>query len=381
MARLRIAYVFPRLEWCGPLKGILATIKHLPPNEFDVHLVTFGPPKHSEILDDLRELRCQYHQLHQRRFLDISLARELARLTQEKSIAILHTTVLRPDWHGALAKRYNPSLILISTLRAEDDKLVRMNRGLARFVLSHALNLFFFRYFDHVVALSYSTHAYARRLRVSPSRISLIRNAVDYDEFLALDRKACRQKLAARLSLPAHARLIGMLATFWPYKDHIGFLRVAAAARSRPDLFFLDVGDGPQLSTFRRRAKRKGLGNLLYPGFISDVGTVHGALDVHLFLSHTEGLPRAVMESMAAGTPVVAWNSPGVGETIVDGETGFLLRPGDVAGAMDAIDRLLADEGLRNKITTSARQAVRDQYSPERLGSEHAELYSRLIRG
>jgi len=378
--RVRLAYLFPRLEWCGPLKGILATIKNLPPHRYQPFLITLSPPKHPDVLAACRDLGCTHIQLTQRSFLDLRLARQLANLIRQQDIAILHTSVLRPDWHGALARRINQDFVLVSTLRAEDDKLLLRNRGLTRFLIAHTINLILFRRFDHVVALSNSTRSYARRLLVPSSKITLIRNAVDTEPFLHIDRQEAKTRILADFQLPPSTTLVGMIATFWPYKDHHSFFALADSFRKDTSIVFLDVGDGPQLNAFRQKAASAALSSLLYPGFLSPITTIQGALDVHVFLSHTEGLPRAVMESMAAGTPVLAWDSPGVGECIRHMETGILVPKGDLGLLRKRLRELLASPELRTHLTRNARRAVLREYSASRMAVEHHQLYTKLLQ-
>jgi glycosyltransferase involved in cell wall biosynthesis len=95
--------------------------------------------------------------------------------------------------------------------------------------------------------------------------------------------------------------------------------------------------------------------------------------------SNDEGLPNAVLESMAAGVPVVATRVGGIPELIDDGVDGLLVEPGDAAGLAEAMTRLATDEALRVRLGAAARKRARS-FSWEACTDRHVELYEMLLR-
>lgn len=102
--------------------------------------------------------------------------------------------------------------------------------------------------------------------------------------------------------------------------------------------------------------------------------TYHGATrDVRPYLReasvfvlptmYREGTPRTILEAMAMGVPVVTTNSPVTRDAIRDGETGLLADPGDIAGLADAIERILTEDGLRDRFSKAARAFAVDVHS------------------
>jgi len=102
-------------------------------------------------------------------------------------------------------------------------------------------------------------------------------------------------------------------------------------------------------------------------------------MDVLVHLSLREGLPRALPQALAAGKPVVAFDVDGAREVCRDGETGFLVRPGDTVALADAVIRLLQDRTLATRFGTQGRELVRRQFSEERMVQQVEELYQRLV--
>jgi glycosyltransferase involved in cell wall biosynthesis len=91
--------------------------------------------------------------------------------------------------------------------------------------------------------------------------------------------------------------------------------------------------------------------------------------------SRQENAPMAVIEAMAAGKPVVATRVGGIPDLVRDGETGFLVEPGDAAGMAAAVTRLLNDAGLRAKMGVLARREASARFRQEEVARKYRELY------
>jgi glycosyltransferase involved in cell wall biosynthesis len=109
----------------------------------------------------------------------------------------------------------------------------------------------------------------------------------------------------------------------------------------------------------------------------SDVPDLLASFDVFAFPSRFEGLCVAVIEAQAAGVPVVATAVGGIRETVVDGETGFLVPVGDAEALADRILRVLEHPDEARRLADEARRRVR-AFSEERMVAETLALYERL---
>eukprot|EP00898_Chlorokybus_atmophyticus_P001423 jgi/Chlat1/2281/Chrsp17S02582 len=117
------------------------------------------------------------------------------------------------------------------------------------------------------------------------------------------------------------------------------------------------VGDGPYRKTLEEKfaGKRVYFAGMMHGETLS---AAYASADVFFMPSESETLGFVVIESMAAGTAVVAVRAGGIPALIEDGKTGFLYAPGDLASAVERIQALLTDRELLNTISTSARAAV-----------------------
>ena len=152
-----------------------------------------------------------------------------------------------------------------------------------------------------------------------------------------------------------------MVARYGAQKDHPTLLRALAELRGDP--WELDlIGDGPLMGEIEALASRLGLaGRVRFLGQRKDVDRLLAAAQVSLLVTNWEGFPLSILEAMRAGLPVVASDVGGVGESVRDGENGFLVPRGDVARLRDRIARLLTDPELRARMGASGRERfVRD---------------------
>ena len=94
-------------------------------------------------------------------------------------------------------------------------------------------------------------------------------------------------------------------------------------------------------------------------------GAERGALDLAVFCSQRELMPRGVTEPMAAALPVVATDLPGTREALGEADAGVLVAPGDPAVLADAILRLAHDADLRRRLGAANRAAVQGRSDPE----------------
>jgi glycosyltransferase involved in cell wall biosynthesis len=92
----------------------------------------------------------------------------------------------------------------------------------------------------------------------------------------------------------------------------------------------------------------------------------------------TELLGLTVLEAMASETPVVASRTGGLPEVVRDGETGFLVEPGNVEELGDRIDRLLRDPALARRMGRTAREVVLDQFTWDRTAQRCLAAYNEL---
>jgi glycosyltransferase involved in cell wall biosynthesis len=220
-------------------------------------------------------------------------------------------------------------------------------------------------------------------------KVRIVHDAIDVADF---DARRVTPVLRGELGLPKDAIVFGSQGRILPRKGYVEMVRAARLAidamtdGERARARFVVLGDTPEdmrpdhLEECRALVRELGLeGTFLFPGYRSDVRPYAGDFDVAVVPSvYADPLPRAVLESMALGKPVVAFDMGGIGEMVKDGETGALVRgaPPDVAGLGAAMLAYLRDPAMRARHGAASRARVERDFEARR----HATTLLREMR-
>jgi len=115
-------------------------------------------------------------------------------------------------------------------------------------------------------------------------------------------------------------------------------------------------------------------------GFRQDVLHILCGADLCIHPTLAEAHPRALLESLAAGVPVVAYNVGGVKEALVDCETGYLVPVGDVEQLAKRTEQLIADPNLRYKFGQMGRKIAQSRFSVERTSDEVFHVIEKVLQ-
>jgi glycosyltransferase involved in cell wall biosynthesis len=231
---------------------------------------------------------------------------------------------------------------------------------------------------DRVVCVSEAQAAKVRKCGVRPARVEVIPNAVDVERF-ADPEPLYRQKLARYFRQPK-SRIVAAAGRLSPEKGFDVFLLAAERVlRSERDVGFVIFGEGPCRAALVDQITGLGLtGSVALVGFRTDLDRFLPFLDLFVLSSHTEGMPNVVLESFAAGVPVVATAVGGTPEVVEDGASGYLVPPGDAAALADRIvDALSSEEHLRD-MGLAGRQRVVDQFGFAAQADRYLDLIEAL---
>lgn len=235
------------------------------------------------------------------------------------------------------------------------------------------------RCMDRVVAVSATQAAKVRRCGVPADRVIVIHNAVDMDRF-ADPNPIYRTKLQHLFRKPM-ARIVGAAGRLSPEKGFDVFVEAAAHVHRRdPVVGFVVFGEGVCRDRLARQLHKHGLsGSFVFAGFRADLDRFLPFLDLHVLPSYTEGLPNVVLESFAAGVPVVATAVGGTPEVIEDGLSGYLVPPGDAAALAERILLALESEDRLRDMGLHGRQRIVEQFSFAAQAQRYRELFADLL--
>ena len=202
----------------------------------------------------------------------------------------------------------------------------------------------------------------------------VINNGVDLGVFSPGDRQAAR----AALGLPQDASIllfVGMGGRANPFKDFAtiesALARLSAGDHSRALLLLCLGGEGSE--------KEMGNARIRFMGYVKDlaqVAQVYRAADVYLHAAKADTFPNVILEALACGMPVVATAVGGIPEQVKEGETGFLVPPGDSEAMAARAAQLLADRELAGRMAAAAAEDARKRFSLDRQVDEYLGFFS-----
>ena len=212
---------------------------------------------------------------------------------------------------------------------------------------------------------------------VPESRLRVIGLGV---EPVAAPDPAAAAALRARLLGPTGDRVILTLARLVPQKGIDILIEVAARVKAaHPGWRFVVAGDGADDAALRARAQERGVADtVLFVGRTPEPHLYLTAADLFLLTSRWEALPFTIVEAYRMGRPAVATACSGVVE-LIDDETGRVAPIGDVPAIAAALEEVLGDEGLRQRLAAAALARSReDRFDPDWVHPKFLELYREL---
>ena len=188
--------------------------------------------------------------------------------------------------------------------------------------------------------------------------------------------------LRGKLGIAPDDFVIGKIARLFKLKGHDDLFAVAPElVRRNPKIKFLLVGDGEWRGRFENMAKTLGLEkHFIFTGLVppAEVPRYVGIMDALVHLSLREGLPRALPQALAAAKPVMAYDCDGAREICLDGQTGFLVQPGDLTSLKNRLLQLADDSALRERFGQSGQNFVRENFAVEKMVDSIYNLYLKL---
>jgi len=202
-----------------------------------------------------------------------------------------------------------------------------------------------------------------------PSLFEVIPSGIETEKFT--EAASCRPCL----NIPDSAVVIGIVSRMASHKGH-RFL-VGAAPKNAHLLF---VGDGEERGEIERLVRERGIA-ATFAGHVPPeaVPDLIASMDILVHPSLWEGLPRAAVQALLVGRPVVAFDCDGAREVVVDGVTGRLVAPGSVEGLASAIRELLARPDRGRSLGLEGRARVRERFDWRSAGEQLGRLYGRLL--
>jgi 2-deoxystreptamine N-acetyl-D-glucosaminyltransferase/2-deoxystreptamine glucosyltransferase len=226
---------------------------------------------------------------------------------------------------------------------------------------------------DRVLTLTRRTVARVVADGIDPARVRVIPSGFEDRVFGPWDGR--------RVGRPAGSGpRIGYVGRLAPQKDVVGIVRAFERMRT-PDARLVIVGDGPDAARVDAAVAGSPRRSCIERvGFVphDEVPGVLAGLDVMVLASRYEELGSVLVEGLRAGVAIVATDVGGIGEVVLDGETGLLVPPDDPDALAAAVDRVLGDPAAAGRLRERARRAAA-AYSWDGLAARVAAEYEALV--
>jgi N-acetyl-alpha-D-glucosaminyl L-malate synthase BshA len=307
----------------------------------------------------------------------LSLANKVVQVARECRFDIVHAHYAVPHATAALlarqilaARGVDHVPRVVTTLHGTDITLVGSDPSYSEIVA------FSIEQSDGITAVSTSLRAATVDVLKVERDIAVIPNFLD----CATYRRAPSAALRRRFSREESAQVVIHVSNFRPVKRIDAVLQVFARISERRPVRLLLVGDGPELGTAYRLGHELGVSHLVDAiGPQEAVIPLLSIADVFLLPSAQESFGLAALEAMACEVPVVASNVGGLPEVIEHGRTGFLHEPDDLDGMAESAVRVLGSPGLRQQVTSAARDKVTQEFCVQRVVPMYESHYREVL--
>ncbi len=208
----------------------------------------------------------------------------------------------------------------------------------------------------------------------------LVYSGMELERFLNAERET---SLRRELGIPDDAKVVGTVARLAPLKGYEELMNVIPSlAATRSNLYFLFVGNGTMMEEIRQWAVSHGLAERIrFAGLVPphEVCRYIAQMDLLVHFSLREGLPRAAVQALAEAKPVVAYPLDGTPEVVIDGVTGYLPLPGDLAAMERAIGELLDNDEKRISFGKAGQDLVREKFPWQVMSDTLIAAYQKLL--
>lgn len=214
-----------------------------------------------------------------------------------------------------------------------------------------------------------------------PSKFTTVYSGMEVEPLLAADEH--RAAMRARFGFTETDVVIVKIARLFHLKGHSDLITAAVdVVKQNPNVRFLLVGDGILRRQLEQRIAALGLArHFVFAGLVDpkEIPGHLGAADALVHTSYREGLARALPQALIAGRPAVSYDVDGAREVVIDGETGFLVPPGETDALARAITRLAGDAELRCRLGSTGRHRFSHIFRHETMTHRIREVYEAVL--
>ena len=373
--RIRLLNVVPTFLCGGTENQFMTLARSLDSRRFDLEFACLR--RWGGFADELDARRVPLLECDISTFRSVHAVQQQARLGRHiarRRIDVVHAYSFYGNVFAIPPGRLAGAPVVIASIRDRAPYLTAVQKRVQRFLC---------RFADCVLVNANAVRDWLIAQGYDASKIVVIPNGVELERFR---EDVDSGRMLSELGLPHGAPVVGVVSRLIRLKGLEQFLEAAVLVTRRfPAARFLVVGDtNPNdrsyWSVLTQLTSQLGLSDrVVFAGLRTDVPAILASVTVSVMPSLNEALSNVLLESMAAGAPVVATRVGGTPEAVQDGVNGLLVPPGEPVPLANAICDLLADPALAARLGHAARQSVNERFSIERMVATTQRLYVSLL--
>jgi len=378
-----ILHVIGGGEIGGAEEHVLTLLSRLDKDQFQGHLLCLCRGPFAPLV---RSQGIPTAEIPMRHKLDVLTVPAIRRLIREWQIGLVHTHGVRANLVARIAAKQE-GLPVITTVHSSIrlDYTSRLQGAIA-FFLDRTTS----RLADRVIAISGALRDELVADGIAPTKVSVIYNGLDLERLQGSSgsvppnspsTSAHAEAIRQALGLTPDQPVVAAIARLHPVKGHKYLLGAAAKVlKTRPDVQFLVVGEGPLHRELEDMAAGLGISeHVKFTGYYPEIKDIYAITDILCLPSLMEGMGLVLMEAMAFGRPVVASRVGGIPEVVEDGVTGVLVPPADPDRLASALLGLLDGPQKASAMGEIGRRKVQ-RFSVDNMVRETENLYFELFR-
>ena len=215
-------------------------------------------------------------------------------------------------------------------------------------------------------------------------KVKVVPLGFDLSSFLQ-DNSAKRDQVRNDYKIEAGDVAIAIVGRLAPIKNHSFFLKVIEQLLEKGvlNIKVFIVGDGSEREFIQKKSNLlndKYGQKIVLTSWVFDIATFNKGMDIICLTSDNEGTPVSLIEAQASGLPVISTDVGGVRDIVLDGESGFITKLGDIETYVEKLRLLVENEKLRVKFAAKGRDFVTSRFNYERLAKDISAYYRELLK-
>ena len=381
---MKICHIITRMIIGGAQENTLLSIKGALEEGHDVTLIT-GPTDGPEgkLLRDqplpgLKVIECPWLVREISPLNELKAYFFLKKICRQEKYDVVHTHTSKAGIIGRIAGRHAGVPLVVHTIHGlafHPYQSKWKNR------LYIALEKLAAKYCDEIYCVAQAMIDQSLAVGIGKKNMfKVVYSGMDIETFLNAKPDP---ELKKSLGIPENAVVFATVARLFPEKGYEDFIPVAIrVAKKFPQACFLLIGNGILMDPIRSDVEKAGVSDrFFFPGLVSP-GDVHKYLalsDALVHLSLHEGLPRAAVQSLGCGHPVIGYNLDGTPEVVKNGETGWLIEPRELDSVEKAMSEVIENPDVAKQYGQNGKSLVGSLFGWRRMSDILLELYEAAL--